>query len=112
MTRLLLLTEVMSFASEVFLRSTYILFAELAIRKPTLIPLLFQTLWIFRKRGWYSQFPFLPVPSQKYLKWRLETAYGYSEAKPPIEELERYIKWSADMRRMTQKENIEGGHSG
>jgi len=94
------------------LRSTYILFAELAIRRPALIPLLLETLWVFRKKNWYTCFPFLPLPSQKYLKWRLETAYGEIGTKPPLQELERYIKWSADMRRMTPKKKAEGDYSG
>jgi hypothetical protein len=88
------------------LRSTYIMFAELAIRKPYLIPLLFQTLWIFRRNRWYSRFPFVPVPSKGYLKWRMETAYGDLKTEPPLQELERYLKWSADMRRESSKEQV------
>ena len=101
----------MSSVSEVFLRSTYILFAELAIRKPYLVPLLLQTLWIFRRNRWYSRFPFFPFPSEGYLKWRVETAYGDVKTKPPLQELERYIKWSADMRRKSSKEKIPMGKS-
>ena len=98
--------------SEVFLRSTYILFAELAIRKPLMIPLLLETLWVFRKNNWYKRFPFLPLPSGKYLRWRLETAYGDIGTKPPIQELERYIRWSASMRGVIPKEKSKGNYSG
>lgn len=26
--------------------------------------------------AWYRRFPFLPLPAESYLKWRLYTAYG------------------------------------
>lgn len=26
--------------------------------------------------GWYRRFPFVPLPSRKYIRWRLQTAYG------------------------------------
>lgn len=26
--------------------------------------------------GWWKKFPFLPIPSFKYIRWRLDTAYG------------------------------------
>lgn len=86
--------------------STYRLFVELAIRKPFLIPLLLETLWVFRRNRWYRRFPFLPVPSLRYLKWRFETAYGDLKIKPRLQELERYIKWSAALRRMALKGSV------
>lgn len=33
------------------------------------------------------------------MRWRLETAYGDPEAVPPADEIERFVTWSADMRR-------------
>jgi len=27
---------------------------------------------------WFRKAPYLPVPARSYLRWRLETAYGYN----------------------------------
>ena len=73
--------------------------AALVIRRPWLFPVAAGAAWAFRRRGWYRRFPFLPMPSRAYLRWRMDTAYGDPEAVPPYEELERYLKWARDMRR-------------
>ena len=41
---------------------------------------------------------FLPLPPRSYLRWRLDTAYGDPDARPPIDEFERYLVWSGRMR--------------
>jgi hypothetical protein len=56
---------------------------------------LLRVLWRFRKRSWYRHFPFLPVPSRGYVRWRMHTAYGDDDAVPPVEDLVRYARWSA-----------------
>lgn len=56
--------------------------------------------WAFRARDWYRRAPFLPLPPASYLRWRLETAYGDPEATPPLDEMERYLVWTARMRSM------------
>jgi len=33
------------------------------------------------------------------MRWRLETAYGDPDATPPLDEMERYLAWTARMRR-------------
>jgi hypothetical protein len=71
----------------------------LAVRRPTLIPALMGLAWAARRRGWYRRFPFLPLPPASYVRWRLETAYGDPEADAPVDELERYVRWTRRMRR-------------
>jgi hypothetical protein len=63
-----------------------------------MIPNLVRAAWAFRARSWYKRPPFLPLPPRSYLRWRMETAYGDPEAAPPIDELERYLLWTARMR--------------
>lgn len=70
----------------------------MALRRPRMIPYLVRAAWAFRARGWYRRPPFLPLPPRSYLRWRLETAYGDPDAAPPIDELERYLIWTARMR--------------
>lgn len=77
----------------------YAKIAQMAVRRPRTIPYLIRAAWAFRARDWYRRPPFLPLPPRSYLRWRLDTAYGDPEADPPIDELERYIVWSARMRR-------------
>ena len=55
---------------------------------------LLRVLWRFRSRRWYQRFPFLPLPSRTYLRWRLHTAYGDDNAVPSAEDLVRYARWA------------------
>lgn len=50
--------------------------------------------WRFRRRRWYAQFPFLPLPPREYLRWRMYTAYGRDEAVPPADDVVRYARWA------------------
>lgn len=74
-------------------------FAALGLRRPWLIPTLLGTAWAFRARGWYRRAPFLPLPPESYLRWRLDTAYGDPEANPPTDEVVRYLRWARDLRK-------------
>ena len=64
-----------------------------ALRDPTLAADLLRVAWRFRARGWYRRFPFLPLPSRKYVQWRMHTAYGDYDARPPVEDVIRYARW-------------------
>jgi hypothetical protein len=55
---------------------------------------LLRVAWRFRSRHWYRQFPFLPLPSRTYLRWRMHTAYGDDDAVPPAEDIVRYARWA------------------
>ena len=79
--------------------SPYRTLAGLAVRRPTLLPLLVGAAWAFRARGWWRRPPFLPLPPAGYLRWRMETAYGDPDATPPDDEMERFLRWAARMRR-------------
>lgn len=49
--------------------------------------------WAFRRRDWWRQAPFLPLPDRAYLEWRLHTAYGEERALPPVEDVLRFARW-------------------
>lgn len=49
--------------------------------------------WAFRRRDWWRQPPFLPLPDRAYLEWRLHTAYGAERALPPVEDVLRFARW-------------------
>jgi hypothetical protein len=52
-----------------------------------------RTAWAFRRRRWWAQFPWLPVPDLPYLRWRMYTAYGDGSAVPPAEDVIRFARW-------------------
>lgn len=73
--------------------------AGAALRRPRLLGPLLGAAWAFRRRDWFRHFPFLPIPSASYLRWRMETAYGDPEASPPARDVEAFLIWAALMRR-------------
>ena len=76
-----------------WLRLTLALVARAAVRPPLAADLL-RVAWRFRSRHWYRHFPFLPLPSREYVRWRMYTAYGESDAVPPAEDVVRYARWA------------------
>jgi hypothetical protein len=50
--------------------------------------------WRFRRRGWITRFPFLPLPDRDYVRWRMLTAYGDENAIPPVKDIVRYARWA------------------
>lgn len=64
-----------------------------ALLSPQLAVDLLRTGWAFRRRHWWRQGPFLPVPDRTYLRWRMYTAYGDEAAVPPLEDVIRFARW-------------------
>jgi hypothetical protein len=64
-----------------------------ALVRPTLAVDLLRVAWRFRSRHWYRQPPFLPLPPREYVRWRMHTAYGDSDAVPPADDVVRYARW-------------------
>ena len=81
----------------------YARLAGIALRRPWIVPSLLATAWAMRARRWYARAPFLPLPPPSYQLWRMETAYGRADASPSADELERYLAWSARMRRLMRR---------
>src|SRR5688572_4111837 len=42
-----------------------------SLRNPAIGVALIRVAWRFRQRGWYTRFPFLPLPAKPYLRWRM-----------------------------------------
>ena len=71
----------------------FLALARRAALNPALAVDLLRVAWRFRRRGWYRRFPFLPLPSRDYVRWRMYTAYGDYDAVPPAEDVIRYARW-------------------
>jgi hypothetical protein len=64
-----------------------------ALLNPRLALDLIRTAWAFRRRRWWVQAPWLPLPDGAYLRWRMYTAYGDEAAVPPAEDVIRFARW-------------------
>lgn len=58
------------------------------------------------RRGWWRRPPFLPLPSRRYLKFRLDTAYGevaHGWRRPglakTIRDVKSFLLWRREFRR-------------
>ncbi|HQR19186.1 MAG TPA: hypothetical protein PK948_12510 [Gemmatimonadales bacterium] len=72
------------------------LLARTAVRalvNPRLAADLLRAGWAFRRRRWWATLPFLPLPDQAYLRWRMYTAYGAEDTVPPLADLIRFVQW-------------------
>jgi len=67
--------------------------APRALVHPGLAADLLRVAWRFRARDWWRHAPFLPLPPEEYVRWRMYTAYGDEEAVPTAEEVVRYARW-------------------
>ncbi|HEY8081786.1 MAG TPA: hypothetical protein VIE15_06810 [Acidimicrobiales bacterium] len=73
-----------------------------AMRVTTAIVLRHPTLWWsaahaavrFAPRGWWRHAPFLPVPDERYWRFRMETAYGDERARVGAEDLDDVLRWA------------------
>jgi hypothetical protein len=63
------------------------------LRDPRLALDLLRTAWASRRRQWWRQAPFLPLPDREYLRWRMYTAYADEAAVPPAEDVVRFARW-------------------
>ena len=77
--------------------------ARLALRaaiNPRLAIDLCSLAWAFRARAWYRSPPFLPLPPSDYIRWRMYTAYGDTEARPSIRDVIRFARWRRELMRL------------
>lgn len=46
--------------------------------------------------GWWRRRPFLPLPTEEYLRFRLVTQYGDPDATPAPADAVAYLEWCRD----------------
>lgn len=61
------------------------------IRHPSLWPTAMRAVATLAAPGWWRRRPFLPLPDERYLRFRLETQYG--SAAPEPEDVLTYLRW-------------------
>ena len=67
--------------------------AARAVLNPRVALDLLTTAWAFRRRDWYRRPPFLPIPPEEFIRWRMHTAYGDEHAVPPADDILRFARW-------------------
>ncbi|MEO7397431.1 MAG: hypothetical protein ABIW84_02600 [Ilumatobacteraceae bacterium] len=66
--------------------------AALAAR-PLLWPTAIRQMRRLARPGWYHRPPFLPLPPDAYLQFRLVTQYGDAEHRPESADVVNYLAW-------------------
>ena len=62
------------------------------VRRPRLWPTAVIEVAVLARPGWWRRWPPVPRPDEKYLRFRLETAYG-EDASPRVADVLRYLEW-------------------
>jgi hypothetical protein len=48
---------------------------------------------VLAKPGWWRSAPFLPLPDEDYLRFRLQTMYGGTAARAEATDVVAYLEW-------------------
>ena len=67
------------------------------LKRPTVLVEAIRAAWEMRRNG-------RPTPSKAYVAWRLQTAYGDSNAAATSEDMVHYLTWRRQLRRISQLE--------
>jgi len=63
-------------------------------RRPGDLASVARATWRLRRRGWWHQSPFLPVPGRAYWRFRVVTATGSSMVTMSARDVIEYSRWS------------------
>ena len=67
--------------------------AAALITRPELWPTAFRQVQRLAAPGWWKRPPFLPVPADGYMRFRLVTQYGDAERRPDPSDVINYLAW-------------------
>ena len=63
------------------------------VSRPRLWPTAIRQMYRMAAPGWYRRSPFLPLPSDAYLRFRLVTQYGDPKHRPEPVVVVNYLSW-------------------
>lgn len=69
------------------------------LTRPWLWTTAVRQLFRLARPGWWRRRPFLPLPDETYLRFRLETQYG-DQRDPGPEDLVTYLEWLRSTRHL------------
>ena len=70
-----------------------------AVGNPRIAVDLVALAWSMRRRRWFRELPFLPLPPPEYVRWRMLTAYGDEDAVPSVADVIRLARWRRELLR-------------
>ena len=70
--------------------------------RPSLWFTALRQLFVLARPGWWRRPPFLPVPDDAYLRFRLQTAYGDPTREPDPADVITYLHWCRTWSRFTR----------
>jgi hypothetical protein len=77
--------------------------ARAVIIRPWLWPVAVVQVLRLARPGWWRRWPLIPLPDPELWRFRLETAYGSSEAVPTASDVTSFLRWSRDMRQWRRR---------
>jgi hypothetical protein len=63
------------------------------LRRPMLWPTALRQLVRLAPNGWWRRAPFLPLPDERWLRFRVETQYGDAVHEPLPDDVVAYLQW-------------------
>ena len=69
------------------------------VRHPSLWLTALVQMFRLAPNGWWRRAPFLPVPDERYLQFRMETQYGDAMHRPKGNDAVTYLSWCRAYRR-------------
>lgn len=63
------------------------------LRRPRLWSTAARATLAFAPPGWWRHRPFLPMPDDEVIRWRIATAYGSSDAAVDPADVVAYLEW-------------------
>ncbi|MEY3482004.1 MAG: hypothetical protein RLZ40_47 [Actinomycetota bacterium] len=69
------------------------------LRRPSLWFVAARQLFRLAPNGWWRRAPFLPLPDERYLRFRLETQYGDAMHSTEPRDLVTYLAWCRSYQR-------------
>ncbi len=69
------------------------------LRRPRLWATALSTLAAMAPDGWWRKPPFLPIPNEDLVNWRMTTAYGSPDTTLAEGDLVAYLEWRREVAR-------------
>ncbi len=78
------------------------------VRRPGLWVTAVRQMFRLAPNGWWRRAPFLPLPDQRYLGFRLETQYGNAMHTADVSDVVTYLAWCRSYQRDLRRKRARG----
>jgi len=74
--------------------------ARLLVVRPGLWVTAFRQLFNLAESGWWKRLPFLPIPNQDLIEFRIKTQYGSLETETEAADVLAWLLWSKEFQQL------------